>query len=163
LVLQSHPQPRATPPNYPAKIGLDRYQSIRPETDSEVTTVLGRQFPVDDEIVTEHSGETAHIGLLVESIEPAPPHLQTANVYKRFGLNPNLTSIGAVDKRRRSVGRVNRQDLAMKLARNYGRALHVPFVRLSDRHLLGLIRTFHPMLTTTALYRSSSNWFETCS
>src|SRR5580658_11373043 len=35
------------------------------------------------------------------------------------------------------------------------------FVRLSDTHLLGLIRTFDPTLTTTALYRSGSDWFET--
>ncbi|MER8786054.1 hypothetical protein NKH60_33715, partial [Mesorhizobium sp. M1006] len=26
-----------------------------------------------------------------------------------------------------------------------------------------LVRTFHPTLTTTALYRSSLDWFETCS
>src|SRR5580658_11043365 len=32
-------------------------------------------------------------------------------------------------------------------------------VHFRSSHLLGLIRTFDPTLTTTALYRSSSDWF----
>jgi two-component system cell cycle sensor histidine kinase PleC len=74
------------------------------------------------------------VGAIAECIAPFSPHTRAAEVYSFFRTNPDLTAVAVVEAGR-PVGLVNRNDLAMILARDFGRALHAnkPIALLMDK------------------------------
>ena len=63
------------------------------------------------------------LGGLVVAIEPVLPTTPCAEVYERFRGDPELIAIPVVEDGR-AVGLVNRHDLTMSLAQDFGRALY---------------------------------------
>ncbi len=102
--------------------------------DQEIGHVLTNKLEIDDKVILEHGINSERIGSLAEYIEPVSPEIQAAEVYKRFRADPDLMSIAVVDGKL-PVGLINWHDLAMKLARDYGRALHAlnPVATVMDR------------------------------
>src|SRR5689334_19749437 len=66
-------------------------------------------------------------------VEPATPDTRCAVVYDRFRTDADLIGIPVVDNEK-PVGLVNRHELTMRLAHDYGRALYAqkPITALMD-------------------------------
>ena len=63
------------------------------------------------------------LGAIANDVAPVTPDTRTADVYSRFRADPDVIAIAVVEDGR-PVGLVNRNDLSMILARDFGRALH---------------------------------------
>jgi len=77
------------------------------------------------------------LGAMAEFVEPVSPETRCAEVYDRFRHAPDLIAVPVVD-RARPVGLVNRHDLTMSLAHDYGRALYAlkPIANIMDANPL---------------------------
>jgi len=77
------------------------------------------------------------LGEMAIAIEPVDPEARCGQVYERFRRDLDLIAIPVVHDRR-PVGLVNRHELAMSLAQDYGRALYAlkPITVRMDRHPL---------------------------
>ncbi|HTZ78796.1 MAG TPA: ATP-binding protein [Stellaceae bacterium] len=77
------------------------------------------------------------LGAIAEFVEPVSPDTRCAEVYDRFRQTPDLIAVPVVE-RSRPIGLVNRHDLTMSLARDYGRALYAlkPITSIMDAHPL---------------------------
>ncbi len=83
------------------------------------------------------AAQASSLGAMAEFVEPVSPETRCAEVYDRFRHAPELIAVPVVD-RSRPVGLVNRHDLTMSLARDYGRALYAlkPITNIMDAHPL---------------------------
>jgi len=81
--------------------------------------------------------QASSLGAMAEFVEPVSPETRCAEVYDRFRHAPDLIAVPVVD-RSRPVGLVNRHDLTMSLARDYGRALYAlkPITNIMDANPL---------------------------
>jgi len=77
------------------------------------------------------------LGEMAIAIEPVEPNARCGLVYERFRRDIDLIAIPVVEQGR-PVGLVNRHELAMSLAQDYGRALYAlkPITVKMDRHPL---------------------------
>src|SRR5271157_3495239 len=89
--------------------------------------------------VDSRSGEaaTGRLGAVAARVEPVGPETSCAEVYDRFRGDPDLIAIPVVDGEA-PIGLVNRHDLTMALAQDYGRALYAkkPITVKMDGHPL---------------------------
>ena len=74
-----------------------------------------------------------HLASVAAPVTPVPPDTRCAVVYDRFRADAELIAIPVVDYDM-PVGLVNRHDLTMRLAHDYGRALYAqkPITALMD-------------------------------
>jgi len=92
--------------------------------------------PMQAEARTE-ARHASSLGAIAEYVEPVTPETRCAEVYDRFRQTADLIAVPVVENAR-PVGLVNRHDLTMSLARDYGRALYAlkPITNIMDAHPL---------------------------
>jgi len=91
------------------------------------TALKSQSLPIDGDCLSA----------VAEAVAPVAPETRCADVYDRFRKDSDLIAIPVVD-RTIPIGLVNRHELTMRLAHDYGRALYAqkPITAIMDGHPL---------------------------